>query len=170
MARRTAAQQAAKSFSTRSNPVYESPWNKWFPYEPIPSTPKIGPYHTPVIGQVTYRFCTCGESVNQPFCEGTGQGGKCAKVSEFTPFPYKPLHSKKVLFCGCKKAPGPECTGVCVNLWSDLNPLPAAASASQAASSSACSSAGSTIHEQLPGAPRRDDLHRLGILGPIPGP
>eukprot|EP00969_Alexandrium_andersonii_P316990 14004491-Alexandrium_andersonii.AAC.1 len=30
--------------ANRENPVYPSPWNKWFPYEPIPSTPQIAPY------------------------------------------------------------------------------------------------------------------------------
>eukprot|EP00408_Alexandrium_pacificum_P020250 CAMPEP_0171185248 /NCGR_PEP_ID=MMETSP0790-20130122/16204_1 /TAXON_ID=2925 /ORGANISM="Alexandrium catenella, Strain OF101" /LENGTH=81 /DNA_ID=CAMNT_0011650265 /DNA_START=17 /DNA_END=259 /DNA_ORIENTATION=+ len=68
-------QQAAKrpqalrlsfsSLATRENPVYPSPWNKWFPHEPVPSTPKIGPYRVHCDNTTTYFYCTCGESSTQ---------------------------------------------------------------------------------------------------------
>mmetsp|Transcript_44359 Transcript_44359/g.126606 ORF Transcript_44359/g.126606 Transcript_44359/m.126606 type:complete len:158 (-) Transcript_44359:40-513(-) len=108
------------SWAERANPVYPSPWNKWFPYEPVPSTPKIGPYPLKLSESETYFFCTCGEGAAQPWCEGSEE---CCKVSPFKPMPYKPKNTGTILVCGCKKAPGVECNGTCALLYSDLNPL-----------------------------------------------
>eukprot|EP00429_Kryptoperidinium_foliaceum_P086354 CAMPEP_0176198622 /NCGR_PEP_ID=MMETSP0121_2-20121125/8146_1 /TAXON_ID=160619 /ORGANISM="Kryptoperidinium foliaceum, Strain CCMP 1326" /LENGTH=159 /DNA_ID=CAMNT_0017537475 /DNA_START=165 /DNA_END=644 /DNA_ORIENTATION=- len=115
-----AGSQACASWAKRANPVYPSPWNKWFPYEPVPSTPQIGPYRVQCAAKETYHFCTCGESTTQPWCESPG--ARCAKVPEFAPRPYQPQHDGMKLMCGCKKAPDSFCNGSCALLYADLNP------------------------------------------------
>ena len=73
------------------------------------STPKIAqkaPYPVEVEEGKTYFWCTCGESANQPFCDGSH------KVTSFTPMKYTADESKKVFFCGCKAtAKSPMCDG-----------------------------------------------------------
>merc|ERR1719401_840022 len=101
------------------NPVHPSPWNKWFPHEPVPSTPQVGPYKTPVVAGGMYHYCTCGESTAQPWCESPGD--KCAKCPEFAPRAYEPRFTETVKICGCKKAPDVECNGTCVVMWCDVN-------------------------------------------------
>jgi CDGSH-type Zn-finger protein len=44
-----------------------------------------------------YAWCTCGESANQPFCDGAHRG------TEFTPTKYIATESKDVHFCTCKQ-------------------------------------------------------------------
>jgi len=73
------------------------------------TSPKIAqkaPYLIDVEAGKTYYWCTCGESKNQPFCDGSHQG------SSFAPLAYTAEQSKKAAFCGCKhtKAP-PMCDG-----------------------------------------------------------
>jgi CDGSH iron-sulfur domain-containing protein 3 len=43
-----------------------------------------------------YWWCACGQSNNQPFCDGSHKGGA------FTPLKYSATDSKTVYFCGCK--------------------------------------------------------------------
>mmetsp|Transcript_164625 Transcript_164625/g.400200 ORF Transcript_164625/g.400200 Transcript_164625/m.400200 type:complete len:157 (+) Transcript_164625:63-533(+) len=112
------AARASSTFADRANPVYPSPWNKWFPYEPVPSTPKLGPYRVKVSNKETYFFCTCGESAAQPFCESGG-----CKLPGFSPMPFVPRDDGTISLCGCKKAPSHECNGACISLYSDLNPV-----------------------------------------------
>jgi CDGSH iron-sulfur domain-containing protein 3 len=54
----------------------------------------------------TYYWCSCGQSKNQPFCDGSHEGtGK-------TPVAYTAETAKEVFFCGCKKTSnGPHCDG-----------------------------------------------------------
>ncbi|MBP6011071.1 MAG: CDGSH iron-sulfur domain-containing protein [Alphaproteobacteria bacterium] len=54
----------------------------------------------------SYWWCACGQSKNQPFCDGSHKG------SAFTPLEYKATESKKVFFCTCKQtANHPLCDG-----------------------------------------------------------
>ena len=54
----------------------------------------------------SYYWCSCGQSANQPFCDGSHQG------SEFTPVKYDATENKDVYFCGCKAtANQPLCDG-----------------------------------------------------------
>ncbi|MEP6066419.1 MAG: CDGSH iron-sulfur domain-containing protein [Paracoccaceae bacterium] len=73
------------------------------------SDPKIAqkaPYPVEVEEGKTYFWCTCGESSNQPFCDGSH------KVTSFTPMKYTADASKKVFFCGCKATEkSPMCDG-----------------------------------------------------------
>ena len=54
------------------------------------------PYATEVTAGKAYFWCACGESKNQPFCDGSHKG------TEFAPVKYEATESKKVFFCGCK--------------------------------------------------------------------
>ncbi|MCH8106156.1 MAG: CDGSH iron-sulfur domain-containing protein [Proteobacteria bacterium] len=64
------------------------------------------PYAVDVESGRSYLWCACGQSKNQPFCDGSH------KDTEFTPVKYEATESTKVLFCGCKgTASQPLCDG-----------------------------------------------------------
>jgi len=44
-----------------------------------------------------YAWCSCGESTNQPFCDGSHKG------TSFTPFVFVAEESKPCGMCTCKK-------------------------------------------------------------------
>lgn len=71
--------------------------------------PKIAqkaPYPVEVEAGKSYFWCACGQSANQPFCDGSHKG------SEFSPVKYTAETAKKVFFCGCKhSANAPLCDG-----------------------------------------------------------
>lgn len=53
-----------------------------------------------------YHWCACGESKNQPFCDGSHRG------SEFTPVFFKTDESGPKYLCGCKHTKNPPfCDG-----------------------------------------------------------
>ncbi len=53
-----------------------------------------------------YYWCACGESKNQPFCDGSHQG------TEFTPIHAKIEEKKDVYWCMCKQSGNkPFCDG-----------------------------------------------------------
>jgi phosphatase NudJ len=53
-----------------------------------------------------YWWCACGQSKNQPFCDGSH------KTTDFTPVKYTATESTTVYFCGCKhSAKQPLCDG-----------------------------------------------------------
>jgi CDGSH-type Zn-finger protein len=72
-------------------------------------TPKIAqtaPYPVDVTAGKAYFWCSCGQSANQPFCDGSHKGGS------FTPVKYEPQKDGKAFFCGCKaSANQPLCDG-----------------------------------------------------------
>ncbi len=54
----------------------------------------------------TYYWCSCGQSSNQPFCNGAHQG------TEFTPLKFDVEETKQVALCNCKYADNkPFCDG-----------------------------------------------------------
>ncbi|MDH5191872.1 MAG: CDGSH iron-sulfur domain-containing protein [Gammaproteobacteria bacterium] len=59
----------------------------------------------------TYYFCTCGESKNQPLCDGSHKG------TDFAPMEFEIKQKGDVWLCGCKhtKTP-PFCDGSHKNL------------------------------------------------------
>ncbi len=64
------------------------------------------PYPVDVEAGKAYFWCSCGQSKNQPFCDGSHAG------TEFAPTPYKAKASGTLYFCGCKKTgKGPFCDG-----------------------------------------------------------
>ncbi len=44
----------------------------------------------------TYKWCACGKSANQPFCDGSHKG------SEFKPVEFEITEKKTYSLCGCK--------------------------------------------------------------------
>ncbi|MGC9158245.1 MAG: CDGSH iron-sulfur domain-containing protein [Terracidiphilus sp.] len=63
------------------------------------SEPRIaqkGHYPVAVEAGKTYKWCACGQSHLQPFCDGSHRG------SDFTPVKFEATESKTVHFCGCK--------------------------------------------------------------------
>ncbi|MEI8107451.1 MAG: CDGSH iron-sulfur domain-containing protein [Verrucomicrobiota bacterium] len=73
------------------------------------SEPKIAqkaPIPVKVEAGKTYYWCACGESANQPFCDGKHKG------SGFAPVAYQAEKDGTVYFCGCKhSAKGALCDG-----------------------------------------------------------
>lgn len=54
----------------------------------------------------TYFWCACGQSKNQPFCDGSHKG------TSFTPTKFEATEDKKAFLCGCKHSAGaPFCDG-----------------------------------------------------------
>ena len=54
----------------------------------------------------TYYWCSCGESKNQPFCDGSHAG------SEFSPMAFEITEKKRVALCQCKHSKEkPFCDG-----------------------------------------------------------
>ena len=54
----------------------------------------------------SYYWCACGDSKNQPFCDGAHQG------TEFVPVELKIEQARKVALCLCKRtAKPPFCDG-----------------------------------------------------------
>ncbi|MDE3078791.1 MAG: CDGSH iron-sulfur domain-containing protein [Paracoccaceae bacterium] len=54
----------------------------------------------------SYFWCACGQSKNQPFCDGSHKG------TGFAPTKFEATESKKAFLCGCKhSASAPFCDG-----------------------------------------------------------
>lgn len=76
-----------------------------------PHIPQKSPYAMDVEAGKSYWWCACGQSKNQPFCDGSHKG------SAFTPVEYKAQQSGTVYFCGCKHSrKTPLCDGTHKNL------------------------------------------------------
>jgi CDGSH-type Zn-finger protein len=71
-----------------------------------PTIAQKAPYPVEVEAGKDYWWCACGNSKNQPFCDGSHKG------TTFTPMKYSADASKTVYFCGCKhSANKPLCDG-----------------------------------------------------------
>lgn len=63
-----------------------------------PTIAQKSPYAIDVEAGKSYWWCSCGNSKNQPFCDGSHQG------SAFAPTEYKAEQDGTVYFCGCKQS------------------------------------------------------------------
>jgi len=71
-----------------------------------PTIAQKSPYAVDVEAGKSYYWCACGQSKNQPFCDGSHKG------SSFTPVNWDATESKTVYFCGCKHSgKGALCDG-----------------------------------------------------------
>ena len=71
-----------------------------------PTIAQKAPFAVEVESGKSYYWCSCGQSKNQPFCDGSHQG------TTFTPTEYKATENKAVYFCGCKHSKsGALCDG-----------------------------------------------------------
>lgn len=71
-----------------------------------PEIPTTSPIAIEVEAGKSYFWCSCGKAKNQPFCDGSHQGGT------FTPVKFTATESKRVFFCGCKHTKTPTiCDG-----------------------------------------------------------
>ena len=70
-----------------------------------------GPVPVDVEAGKEYLWCACGNSKNQPFCDGSHKGGP------FTPIKFVSSKFKTIYFCGCKaSAFKPQCDGTHMKL------------------------------------------------------
>jgi CDGSH-type Zn-finger protein len=63
-----------------------------------PSVAQKGPFMIQVEAGKDYWWCACGQSKNQPFCDGSHKG------SEFSPVQWQATEAKAAYFCGCKNS------------------------------------------------------------------
>jgi CDGSH-type Zn-finger protein len=71
-----------------------------------PAIARKGPFQVDVEAGKSYFWCACGQSENQPFCDGSHV------VTEFLPVKYVAEDSKRIFFCGCKHSHSkPVCDG-----------------------------------------------------------
>jgi len=64
------------------------------------------PFEVEVEAGKRYFWCTCGQSKNQPFCDGAHTG------SDFRPHVWTADEAKTIFFCGCKHTKdAPFCDG-----------------------------------------------------------
>ena len=70
-----------------------------------PTVARKAPYPTE-LQPGTYYWCACGDSSNQPFCDGSHQG------TEFAPVPFVVEQAETKYLCGCKNTVDePFCDG-----------------------------------------------------------
>ncbi|CAJ1371554.1 unnamed protein product [Effrenium voratum] len=121
----TPAEWEASGYETSKKngaPKVYSMWNRWFPYEPVPYSPKLGPYIETVEKDHVYYWCSCGEATTQPWCDNVG-----CKDTKFKPIVFIPSESGRQYFCGSKHSPSrPLFNGTCWTMWMDVNTIPAA--------------------------------------------
>ena len=68
------------------------------------ATPKIAakePIPVELEAGKNYAWCTCGESTNQPYCDGKHRG------SNFAPLKFTAEETKTVWLCACKHTKNP---------------------------------------------------------------
>lgn len=71
-----------------------------------PTVAQRAPFAVDVEAGKSYFWCACGQSNDQPFCDGSHKG------TDFTPVKFDAEASKKVFFCGCKHTGNaPLCDG-----------------------------------------------------------
>ena len=80
--------------------------------ENLPRIARYKPYYCELEAGMSYLWCACGRSQNQPFCDGSHKG------TGISPVRYRcEAQGEEVLFCGCKHSKtAPFCDGAHNNL------------------------------------------------------
>ena len=74
----------------------------------LPVSPKLGPYVVQVVEGQRYRWCSCGLSKVQPWCDDSHAG------TDFEPIEFEAPLSGEFHMCGCKRSDNkPYCFGNC---------------------------------------------------------
>ena len=74
----------------------------------LPVSPQAGPYAVEVIEGNTYRWCSCGLSATQPWCDDSHVGTDMEPIEFVAPI------SAIFYMCGCKRSDNaPYCFGTC---------------------------------------------------------
>jgi CDGSH-type Zn-finger protein len=74
---------------------------------PTPVRASNTPFPVAVEAGKEYWWCACGQSKNQPFCDGSHKAER-----QFTPVKFTATETKTVYFCGCKgTGKAPLCDG-----------------------------------------------------------
>ncbi|NMG00791.1 CDGSH iron-sulfur domain-containing protein [Aromatoleum toluolicum] len=74
--------------------------------EPEPTIAQKAPYAVELEAGKSYFWCRCGNSKNQPFCDGSHKGGP------FLPVKFTALETGTAYLCGCKHTGNqPYCDG-----------------------------------------------------------
>lgn len=73
-----------------------------------PISPQVTPYVVQVEAGRTYRWCACGLSRTQPWCDGSHEG------TDIEPIEFEAPLSAEFYMCGCKRSDNkPYCFGNC---------------------------------------------------------
>ena len=71
-----------------------------------PHIAQKAPYKIDLEAGKQYWWCACGQSKNQPFCDGSH------KTTDFKPVQFTASESKEAYLCGCKNSANkPFCDG-----------------------------------------------------------
>jgi len=71
-----------------------------------PVIAQTSPFPVNVEAGKSYFWCACGQSKNQPYCDGSHKG------SDFSPVKWTAEEDGRKFFCGCKRTNGqPFCDG-----------------------------------------------------------
>ncbi len=74
----------------------------------LPVSPQIGPYVVQVTEGRSYRWCSCGLSRSQPWCDDSHAGTGWEPIEFIAPL------SAEFHLCGCKRSDNkPYCFGNC---------------------------------------------------------
>jgi CDGSH-type Zn-finger protein len=74
----------------------------------LPICAQNGPYTVQVMEGQEYRWCSCGLSASQPWCDDSHEG------TDFEPITFVAPISAEFYMCGCKRSDNkPYCFGNC---------------------------------------------------------
>ncbi|XP_052513123.1 CDGSH iron-sulfur domain-containing protein 3, mitochondrial [Budorcas taxicolor] len=82
---------------------------RWFPKTPAKSVVALKtPIKVKLVAGKTYRWCVCGRSTKQPFCDGS----HFFKRTGLSPLKFKAQETRTVALCTCKATQKPPyCDG-----------------------------------------------------------
>ena len=74
----------------------------------VPVAARLGPYEVQVVEGRSYRWCSCGLSATQPWCDDSHEGTGMEPVVFVAPI------TAMFFMCGCKQSANkPYCFGTC---------------------------------------------------------